>query len=181
MKNKIKRRTVAAVLTLLVVGGGATVAATQGSQDDPLITLSYLTDVFKPSVLSEVDSEIEETRQDYLDKLDDSVSDYSAQMEDILGGLSGNAGQNSAVYSVVDLAQGQKLTGEVGCEIMLRIGTANCVSASSPGLIDTTDGSILENGKSLLKNHLYLFTVTDRGVTAASAVKLMVRGGYTIT
>ena len=64
---------------------------------------------------------------------------------------------------------------------MLRVGTANCVSPSSPGLIDETDASILESGKALTKNHLYMMTIDERGVKATAATtKLLVRGGYTI-
>ena len=39
----------------------------------------------------------------------------------------------------------------------------------------------LESGKALVKNHLYMMTISDRGVRATAAtVKLLVRGGYTI-
>jgi hypothetical protein len=181
MKNNWTRKTTAAVLVLLAVGGTVTVAATQGSQTDPLVTLSYLTSVLTPSILTQVDAKVTESRQAYLDKLNASITGYTTHMEELLGGLSGSAGQSSAAFSVVDLTQGQKLTGAVGCEIMLRVGTANCVSPASPGLIDSTDGTTLENGKALVKNHLYVATVADRGVTATAAVKLLVRGTYTIS
>lgn len=180
MKFHPGRKAAAAVLTLLAVSGAITVAATQGSQTDPLVTLSYLTDVFTPSVLTQVDTQTEQSRQDYVDKLDASVSGYSTQMEELLGGLSGSEGQSSAAFSVVDLAQGQKLTGGVGCEVLLRVGTASCVSPGSPGLIDSTDGSTLENGKALVKNHLYLFTIEGRSISVSTDVKVLVRGTYTI-
>lgn len=175
-----KRKTVAAVLSLTIVGGAVTVAATQGSQADPLVTLSYLSEVLAPSILTQVDARVLADRQAYLDKLDASVAGYTTQMEELLGGLSGTPGQSTAAFSVLDLAQGQQLMGGVGCEIMLRVGTANCISPASPGLIDSTDGITLENGKPLVKNHLYMVTVTDRGISAAAAVKVLVRGTYTI-
>lgn len=179
MKFNWTRRTTAAALILLAAGSALSVAATQGTQEDPLVTLSYLTDVLTPSILSQTDTKIQESRQAYLDKLNASVDDYTAQMEELLGGLSAG-GQNSAAFSVVDLAQGQKLIGAVGCELMLRVGSVTCVSPASPGLIDSTDGSTLESGKSLLKNHLYVVTVADRGITATAAAKVLVRGSYTI-
>ncbi len=179
-KLQATRKTAAAILSLVIVGGAVTVAATQGSQTDPLVTLSYLTDVLTPSILTQVDAKVLESRQEYLDELNASVTCYTAQMEELLGGLSENTEQSSAAFSVVDLAQGQKLIGAVGCELMLRVGSANCVSPASPGLIDSTDGATLENGKPLVKNHLYMVTVAERGVTAAAAVKLLVRGTYTV-
>ena len=42
------------------------------------------------------------------------------------------------MFSVVTLSQGQTLVGDVGCEVMLRIGTAVCGTSDSVGLIDTT-------------------------------------------
>jgi hypothetical protein len=64
---------------------------------------------------------------------------------------------------------------------MLRVGSASCVAPSSPGLIDETDGTTLESGKGLVKNHLYMMTIDERGVKAtAETVKLLVRGSYSI-
>ena len=180
MKMNIRRKIVTASLTFLILGGIVTVAATQGSETDPLVTLSYLTDVLKPSILTQVDEKVQESQQVYLDKLNESITGYTTQMEELMAAYPGTEEQNSSVFSVVDLAQGQKLIGSVGCEIMLRVGTANCYSTNSPGLIDSSEGNTLENGKQLIKNHLYMVTVTDHGVTATAAVKLLVRGNYTI-
>ena len=65
---------------------------------------------------------------------------------------------------------------------MLRVGTAACVSPSSPGLIDETAATTLNNGGALVQNHLYMMTIEGRGVraTAATTTKLLVRGSYTI-
>lgn len=178
MKARWTIRAAATILSLIVVTGAAVVAATQGSSDDPLVTLSYLTDVLTPSVLSQVDSKVEASRQSYLDRLNASVDAYTGKMEELLGGQSGGA--TSSAFSVVSLSSGQKLTGGVGCEIMLRVGSAKCVSSASPGLIDSTDGGVLDNGGALVKNHLYLFTVEGRSVSASDAVKVLVRGSYTI-
>lgn len=84
-------------------------------------------------------------------------------------------------FVLVTLSNGQTLKGEVGTEVMLRVGTATCTATSSPGLIDTTSAGTLDNGKALTKNHLYMMTIEDRGVKAtASTVKLLVRGSYTV-
>ena len=82
---------------------------------------------------------------------------------------------------MVTIPAGKTLTGDIGCEVMLRVGSASCVSPSSPGLIDETTGGTLENGKALVKNHLYMMTIEGRGVKAGgSAVKVLVRGSYTV-
>ena len=82
---------------------------------------------------------------------------------------------------MVELSAGQTLTGSAACELLLRSGTATCVSDSSPGLVDMTDGATLANGGALKANHLYLATIEGRGVRASTAVTIMVRGEYTVS
>ena len=110
--------------------------------------------------------------------LDGAIDDYSAQMEQA---LAGSGGTGSANYAVVTLSAGQVLEMDIGCEVMLRVGSASCDSPSSPGLIDSTGGTTLNDGGSLAVNHLYMATIEGRSVTADSdTVKVLVRGGYTI-
>lgn len=150
---------VACALTLAVL------AASQGSQSDPLVTLSYLTDKFTPSILSQVDTKLNERE---------------AALEDKLEQAAGTGSGGSSTYQIVTLTQGQKLAAGASCEILLRSGTAVCVSDSAPGLVDMTSGGTLANGGALVANHLYLATIEGRGVSASTAVTLMVRGNYTI-
>ena len=52
---------------------------------------------------------------------------------------------------------------------------------SSPGLIDETTAGTIYNGDALAKNHLYMITVTERGVRAtADSTKILVRGTYAV-
>ena len=107
-----------------------------------------------------------------LDRVDQKI----AQRNSVLG--QSGAGME---FSVVTLSKGQVLTGDIGCEVMLRVGSATCVAASTPGLVDETSGSTLSGGGALAANHLYMMTVENRGVKAgADTVKLLVRGTYTI-
>ena len=168
MKHK---KILAALLAVLILAGGVSALAAAGGSDNPLVTLSYLTDTFTKSILNQTQSKINSAQSTYEAKLDAKLAGI-----DTSGGGSG-----AAAYSVVSLSTGQTLTGRVGCEIMLRVGTASCVSDSSPGLIDTTTGGTLENGGSLVKNHLYLVTIDTRSIRATSAVKVLVRGPYSIT
>ena len=136
-------------------------AATAGGADDPLITKSYLDGPFLEQVRSLVDQ---------------AVDDRKTELEDVLDQGGGN------VFQVVTLSQGQVLEGDVGCEVMLRIGTASCGSPDSVGLIDTTDGTILGDSGALVTNHLYMVTISTRTVTATSGtVKVLVRGPYTVS
>ena len=160
-----------AVLTLTVfwLCAGAALAAGGGSQSDPLVTLSYLTQTVQPDILRQVE-ERANTRQ----------ADLMTQFEHRLDQLQGGTG-GSAAYTLVTLSSGDRLELEVGCEVMLRVGSAAVNSATEPALIDMTTGGTLANAGSLVQNHLYMATIPDRTVTAsAGTVKLLVRGGYSI-
>ena len=69
---------------------------------------------------------------------------------------------------------------EVGCEVLLRIGTATVQADSSPALIDLSAGGTVNKGASLEKNHLYMSTIAGRTLTASGDVKLLVRGSYSV-
>ena len=131
-------------------------AAEAGSAQDPLVTLSYLNETFMNTIMARVDEKI------------------------AARGGQGIGGESAAVFTVVTLAGGQTLTGDIGCEVMLRVGSAVCVSPASPGLIDETGGTVLNSGGALVQNHMYMMTIEGRGVKASSAVKLLVRGSYSI-
>ena len=160
--------------TVMAVGGA-------GSEDDPLVTLSYLNDIFLPDLLTRVDDKLETRDAALSEKLDAQVQDDIKELEDKLGSGTGSSAGTVDSFKVVTMSSGQILYGEIGCEVMLRVGTASCVSPSSPGLIDETDAATLESGKALVKNHLYMMTISDRGVKATAATtKLLVRGSYQI-
>ena len=82
---------------------------------------------------------------------------------------------------MVTVKAGQKLLGGVGCEFLLRSGSAVCVAASAPGLIDSTDGATLASGGAIQPNHLYLSTAEGRGLQAGSDATVLVRGSYQIS
>ena len=163
-KNRWFLRMTALLALSALLNATVTMAAgTAGSSQDPLVTLSYLNETFMNSVLQRVDQKI------------------AARNNQLMGGPAGD-GSAAAAFTVVTLSNGQTLSGGVGCEVMLRVGTAVCVSPSTPGLIDETTAGTLNNGGALAQNHLYMMTIQDRGVRATAATtKLLVRGSYAVT
>ena len=155
MKNKKLITILSIALAVVIIAGVSAYAATSfGTSADPLITLSYLEKTLTPQLLEQFGDELE-------------------------AALAANGGTDT--YSVVTLTNGQTLTGAVGCEIMLRIGSASVSASDSPGLVDTTDASSLNNGSALKANHLYMVTIAGNGIKATAAtVKVIVRGSYTI-
>ena len=167
-KNRWVLRAIVLVLLSVLLNATVTVAgAAAGDSDDPLVTLSYLNDTFMGDILEQVDQKI---------------AARNSQIVQQLGGQTVGTGTSTSVtFTVVTLSNGQVLTGDVGCEVMLRVGSATCVSPSTPGLIDETTAGTLNNGGSLVQNHLYMMTIEGRGVQATAATtKLLVRGSYSI-
>lgn len=152
-KNRWFLRAVVLVVLSVMLNATVTVAgAVAGGSDDPLVTLSYLNDTF----LGEI-----------LNKVDEKIAARNSQIVQQLGGTMGSS--TSSTFTVVTLTSGQVLTGEIGCEVMLRVGAAVCVASSSPGLIDETTAGTLNNGGALAQNHLYMMTIEGRGVKATAA------------
>lgn len=169
MKKNVKVLCAVAAVILAASVAYAAVGAGAGSSSDPLVTLSYLTGVFEPKVEEKLDTMVDE-------KVDELQKQFDKTVSQVNGGSA-----DAAVFSVVTLEAGQVLEGDVGCEVMLRVGSASCVSDGSTGLVDVTDGTTLGNGKNLVKNHLYMVTISTRSVKASSdTVKLLVRGPYSI-
>lgn len=161
----------------LLMLGGAALAATgqQGSQSDPLVTLSYLNGPAREQVMQSVEDKLSAGQEQLRKDLQQVADGYLKEVR----GLTGGPGL-TAEYAVVELAAGERLTGSAGCEFLLRQGTAVCVSDSSPGLIDMTDGSEVYDGNALTANHLYLGSIDGRGVQAKSTAIVLVRGGYSV-
>lgn len=186
MKNKkfIILMSAAAALTAAL---GITVAAAYDSSEDPLISLSYLKNIFKPEILEEVDEridkrlgscEIEEDTDSETEEPEETETEevYTPSGEE-------TTAASSATYEVVELKNGDAIYAVTACDIMLRSGTAICIAPdANQGIADYTSAEEIYNGMSFTKNHMCLIPRGDgRGLLATSeSVFVMIRGDYTI-
>ncbi len=161
----------AAALVLSVAALAVNAAASAGSEDDPLVTLSYINDVFLPYVTDLFRKDLEEKETNLRETLEERVSALEG------AGLGGGGTR----YVVETLEKGQTLICQRGAELMLRIGRATVKAGSTPGLVDTATTGNLNNGEELAVNHLYMVTINDHGIRAEETVKILVRGEYTIS
>lgn len=193
-------RIVCVLTGLLMAVGCYAIAAEYGSQSDPLVTLSYINEVLLPQTKSELDEKLTQTvssydqtlqqktqeLEQYVDRqvrnyssgqLDSAVIDQiAAAVVQQMGGASGG----SAVWAVVQIPAGGRVTCGVGCQVILRSGAAVCAAAGSPGLVDLSDAETLENGKGLQANHLYIANAEGRGFTSAQGCSVLIAGDYTV-
>lgn len=145
-----------AALCVLTIGT-ASFAAAAGNEADPLITLSYLKNIFTGQVQEMIDASVAEGQEKVKGELDQAIQDWDARVsqavEDVLA--ESGSSQTAAVYETVTLTKGQILEGQAGCELILRSGEA-VLSAADPALTDTTTATTLAKGGRLAANHLYL-------------------------
>ena len=202
---------IAAVLCVAALTCGLMVAFAdkEGTADDPLIAKSYLDDVFTPEIMKLVDAAVAEVEKGYTGEIQTLIDEYAKKIDEKLAAVHAEAAglaSNEAfvkllsqkldeklasvsvkpasaaeTFKVVTLKSGQRITCAVGCEIMLRIGSAKAVGSVNPVLVDITQSTELKNGTALVKNHLYLVTIKDNGIQAtANNTKVLIRGTYTI-
>ena len=208
MKNKGNKILLPAVLltALVLCALYAVSLADGGTKDDPLVTLSYVNDVLKPQMQSEISSLLDTKKSELSAELDakikaadDKINAYIAeigksgtQSETVINAAADEAAKklsdkgtvaasspSAPAWSVLKLSAGQTVTCSIGCEIVLRLGSATCVSSGSTGPIDLTSSSVLAPGKSFVANHLYLVTIENRGLKAGTnGCTVLIKGDY---
>lgn len=177
MRKSKKWMAMALALALTVLCAGAALAA-GGDENDPLVTLSYLEETVLPHILGRVEDSADKRQAELEKDFSAQISQYKKEAAE-LAQTTGDG--ESASYALITLNAGQTMYLDVGCELMLRVGTVKVNAATSPALIDIATGASVNNGASLTKNHLYMATIPDRTLTpTAATVKLLVRGGYTV-
>lgn len=172
MKTKKITAAVAAIIMVCALG---IAAMAYDSSADPIISLSYITDIFKPQILREVDS-----------RIDNAVSKLSAtttQPADNTPAPDTSVTTAPTGYVVIELTAGDAVYASDACDIMLRAGQAVCIAPdANQGIADYTDAVEIYNGQALTKNHMCLIPRGDgRGVRAVSeSVFIMIRGDYVV-
>ena len=177
MKQKIIAGISLLATVVFLSGLGILAFANPATGTDPLVTRSFLLDVFKPQVLAEA-SRME---QDLIDRLNVQIAELESRLQ-ATQGTSGSASPGPAdVFTVVTLRRNQSLTCSVGTEIMLRVGSANG-AGTAPALVNYTTGAAHSAGSALVINNMYLVTIEGNGIQAtADNTRVLVRGSYRIT
>jgi hypothetical protein len=173
--NKIK---IAIIISVSIIVCAVTVwAASYDSAEDPLVTLSYIANVFKPQIDSSISTSTEALKNEIaeLRKTVDALKSASAQTV-----------QPSSLegYEVLYLYKGETILAREQCEMILRAGEAAVVSPfAEQGIADITEGMDILANTSITKNHCLLVPRggDGRGVTVTSdTAYIMVRGKYDI-
>ena len=150
MKNKFIALTTAAVLATTAICA----IAAPGTDDDPLVSLSYITDTLIPELHEYVDSKV---------------------------GKNNSSTPEASTFKVVDVKKGQMIKCGDGCEMILRMGTGTIVASDKGGISDVTAGIDLGQDEAMPANHMLIAPLGDgRGIKMTTDGKVMIKGTYTL-
>lgn len=155
-KKKLSLAVASILCAAALICPAAVMAAEYFAETDPLVTLSYLVDIFAPNLKEQIKSEIS--------------TDASAQNG----------------YIVAELSKGQILTSSEGTvELILRPGSSAKVISDIPdnGLSDISEMKEVANGEEVGVNHSLIIPRSDgRGIEITSdKAFVLVRGSYKIS
>ncbi len=171
MKKTVRVVLIAAAVLIVLAAAvlAAGEAALPGSEGDPLVTLSYINNVFTDYV-----------KELFRNALNEKSRTVTESLESRLSALESAAAANgeSRTFEPVTLSDGAVLVCREGAEVLLREGGAAADSASA--LLDMGGGEAPAEGASLGTNRLYLITADGCGIRAKGKTELLVRGEYEI-
>ncbi len=192
MKNKftlIKKTAIAALM--LVIFMTYFVSATNDAyvtENDPLVSLSYIENVLTPSIKSYVDGKVTDVSAEGVAASLMESSDFRDYISGIVkeelknysfsGSVSG-----SAEFSSVTLSAGQKITALGKCEMILQSGSCTVFGPVSSGAVkDLSAGKTLKSGSSLtVGNYVEISYADGSGIASLRAgTSLLIRGEYTV-
>ncbi len=162
----------AVILVLFAVILSAADGVTPGSEQDPIVTQSY------------VEQKSEQIKY-YIDSLIEKINgDNSAQNQEIakLREELKNAANAAGKFQVVELQKDQILIAGEGAEIIPRSGKFSAVEDAYGGLSDITAARDLKNGEAVVNNHMLIAAMGEgRGLKAlADKSFLIIKGTYTL-
>ena len=128
------------------------VGADTDTQNDPLVTKSYVDQI----VAAQVKEQVEE-----------AVVALDIPQE------------TSGSFIVLQVTKGSRIYGDEGTEFILRSGEAYATAGTNGPMIDVTAGIDLAEDMPLNKNHLLLCPRNDgRSIVAQSDIYIMIKGNY---
>ncbi len=159
MKRRLKS---VLIFTVICIVFSTVIAfATAGDSGDPLVTLSYITDVLVPDLDSRITKKVESSVKEAIQ--------------------SQSSGESSS-FVLVNVKAGNKIIGGEGTEFILRSGSGNIIATSQGGVADLTAGVDLANAAEVPKNHLMLVPRKDsRGMEFTMDGIVMVKGSYKVS
>ncbi|RKD30073.1 hypothetical protein [Thermohalobacter berrensis] len=181
-RRKLLIATLAIIGIFIFTGIGMATISEPGSEQDPLVTQSYVEKRIE-QIKYYIDQKIEEV----LGTVDSNKAEIeklineNKELKDKIEAIENIKQTGSYGLEVVELKNSQKLIGKAGTEIILRGGQAKAIAGELGGLSDVTGATDIKMNQLIPANHLLIIPRSDgRGVYAEKYAIFMVRGEYEI-
>lgn len=194
MKSKLETvKKAASAIMMLVLFLTFFVSATDDAyvtENDPLVSLSYIENVLTPSLKEYVDGRVSNVTADEIAAAlvnDQNFKDYVAQIvQDELKNYSfpssGGAAASSE-FRTLNLAAGQKITALGKCELIMQSGACTVFGPSSSGAVkDLSADKTLRSGSALTVGNYVEISYSDGSGIAAlrDGTTLLIRGEFSV-
>lgn len=194
--KKITSILLSLVITALIISFSVMTVIAYSSDEDPLITLSYLTDIVIPKLKNEITDEYKSyisentSSKDNISDDDSSLlipdnSDNSNESNESENSDNSGVVDGGNSYTLLELNLGQKVLANSATEIIVRPGSI--VSVVSPfdeqGIADITNGVEVLNGREISINSYCIIPRGNDGrgfYVHSDKAYVMIRGEYTI-
>lgn len=156
----MKLKTISVILVLLLIAA-VPICASASGDTDPLISLSYLTEIFAPSLKQEIINEVK-------DLISEQAPSADTPQED----------------TVVMLEKGQRIIPEYDSQVVMRGGKAYFIGSGADSyLTDLTSGTQVQSGAPLTAGHIYVTQGENDGsyiLISEGGASVMLSGGNEI-
>ena len=181
MVNSKSRKTSIIVLTAIILVLSAVVISaadgvTPGSEQDPIVTQSYV-EQKSEQIKYYIDSLIAQETAKLKTELELKGQEIAKLREEIK-----DAAKAAGKFQVVEMQKGQMLIAGEGAEIIPRSGKFSAIEDAFGGLSDITAAKDLKNGEAVVNNHMLIAARGEgRGLKAlADKSFLIIKGTYTL-
>ena len=181
MVNSKSRKTGIIVLTAIILVLSAVVISaadgvTPGSEQDPIVTQSYV-EQKSEQIKYYIDSLIAQETAKLKTELELKGQEIAKLREEIK-----DAAKAAGKFQVVEMQKGQVLIAGEGAEIIPRSGKFSAIEDAFGGLSDITAAKDLKNGEAVVNNHMLIAARGEgRGLKAlADKSFLIIKGTYTL-
>ncbi|MGI6586534.1 MAG: hypothetical protein ACOX3L_11605 [Lutisporaceae bacterium] len=181
MLNSKSRKTgilllIAITLVLSVAVISSADGVTPGSEQDPIVTQSYV-EQKSEQIKYYIDNLIAQETAKLKAELELKEQEIAKLKEEIKIAASG-----AVKFKVVEMQKGQILIAGEGAEIIPRSGKFSAIEDAFGGLSDITAARDLKNGEAIVNNHMLIAARGEgRGLKAlADRSFLIIKGTYTL-
>lgn len=159
-----KAKKILAIIVVSVILSTVMAYAAPGDNNDPLVTLSYITDVLMPDLESQIAKKV------------------TNEVKSAVSNIQTGTGATSDSFALVNIKAGYSIIGDEGTELVVRSGAGKIVATSQGGVADLTLGIDLANSADAPLNHHLLVPRSDkRGIEFSSDAIVLVKGTYSVS